>query len=114
MTDKEAGKFSVIYAVLTPESVEQGLPVDCGHLGHRLSLRDALAMFEEERTGGPVVPNESPPSTARCFTDDGMNGASFAVGTIRSVSLVLPEHATGSSRGRIAQLIGCSGTQPKR
>ncbi|MEG9884095.1 MAG: hypothetical protein V6Z86_05675 [Hyphomicrobiales bacterium] len=78
--------FDVTYDLVTPGSAEQSDYAESGFLGKDMSLRNAIELFDRERdwTCGEVQ---------------------FASGSMRFVSLRLPDTVTPSSRLRIARLI---------
>jgi len=104
-------KFSVTYAIVTPESAEEG---DVDEQGFELtdaSLREAIAAVLSTRTnkvdGIECIETSEGGSHFRWITVT--NGLEYETGAQESRSLHIPDHVTDSNRCRIAHLLGVRG-----
>lgn len=103
--------FNVTYDVVTPESAEHG-DSEAGFVAEDLPLRAALECLFETRTSrvdgvSAIEANEYPVEFPYWLTVT--NGMEFETGAYESRSLHFPDWVTGSSRRRVARLIGCYG-----
>lgn len=95
-------KFNVTYELVAPESSELG---DCAEQGFALKdagLRDAIDSLFETRTSrvDGIAFGEADYGSARIG-----NGMEFETGANETRTLHMPQHVTGSSRGRVLRLI---------
>jgi hypothetical protein len=102
--------FSLSFEIVTPESAEHGEADSRGMIAEGLTLRDALALFEQERSGGYVESDSYPVMRPRWFTCYGEPDS--VDGSTRSVSLHLPESISEGTRRRIGRLLNCYGLKP--
>ncbi len=97
--------WNVTFTVITEESAENGDYAETGFEASDVSFRDVLEFFGYPYLGY-VEGNEWPiTETVRWFTV--LGDADLRTGNVRDVSLHIPEQITGSSRLRIARLLGC-------
>lgn len=104
--------FNVTYDIVTPESAEHGDYAECGFIAENIPLRMAIDALFETRTSRvsgieTIEANECPVEFPYWLTV--VNGMEFETGACESRSLHFPDWITGSSRRRIARLIGCYG-----
>jgi len=102
-------KFDITYEIVTQESAEHGDVDDQGYIAQGLTLREAIDTLFETRTSRCsgvecIEPSCSDIKDTRWFTV--RNGMEYETGAYESRSLHMPDHVTGSSRHRIARLIG--------
>jgi hypothetical protein len=101
--------FSVTYETVTEESAEQGDFEEIGFYSQNVSLRDAIKDVMSTRTNRVdgverIEPSDSRVEHARWITVH--NGMEYETGARESRSLHFPDNLSGSSRRRIARLLG--------
>lgn len=104
-------KFSITYDIVTPESAEFGDFAECGFIAKDLTFRDAVSLFNAERSGNYIEADSHPISVnfpPRWFTACGETDEN---GNCRSIGFHLPLDITGASAMRVARLLGCYGAQ---
>lgn len=104
--------FDVTYEIVTQESAEFGDADESDFVVQNVCLRDAIDAVTSTRTnrvGGVecVEASDSRIEQARWITVQ--NGMEFETGACESRSLHFPRNLTGSSRRRIARLLGVRG-----
>lgn len=102
--------WSVTYAIITPESAEQGVAASSGFIGEKLPFRDAVRAVQETRTSRvsgitAIEASESPFYAPGWITI--YNGMEFETGACEERSIHFPPTVTPSSRRRVARLLGC-------
>lgn len=97
-------QFRVTYAIVTPESAEQGDYDETGFVSEGCSLSEAVDLI-----GGSTAEADSSPislsTPPRWFTQSEYD-VNYSTGATESRSLHLPRNITPSSALRIARLLG--------
>lgn len=101
--------FNLSFEIVTPESAEIGDAESRGMLAEGLTFREAVALFDQERSGGYVESDELPVTAPRWFTAYGEQ--SPRDGSTRNVSLHLPDSLTPATRRRVARVLHCYGAK---
>jgi len=101
-------KFNVTYEIITEESSENGETEEIGFVVENVKLREAIDLVTSTESPhcsqSAIEANDSLVEHARWFTV--YNSADYITGKTENRALHLPENTTGSSRRRIARLLG--------
>ena len=100
--------FDVTYEIVTEESAEYGDAEERGFIDKNMTLRDALEAVRATRTnrvdGVTAIELSSSGHSFAWITI--CNGMEYETGAYESRSIHLPDSLTGSTRVRVARLLG--------